>query len=353
MTVRKKGNKWYCRFQIDGVRYERRCPLAVDERTALQAEKIIATEIMRGNLDYAKAKILPKLKDLIKIFLDYSKTNKKSYCNDVISANKFLSYWGNCEINTITSSSIENFKLHLKETYKNKNATINRDIQALNKMFNLAIENNITEKNPVQKVKKLKEDNFKIRFLDKKEEKRLFEALNYHYTVTTREKIQKEFYPYKHLENIIICALQTGMRRAEIFGLLKSCVDIENGYIELLQTKSNKARKIPISEKLKPILKEALNDKTNKSEYIFINPATKTKYVDIKHAFNNLILQARIKNFRFHDFRHTVATRMVTAGIDLAVIQEILGHASIQTTMRYAHPVPERKKQAIDILSSF
>ena len=61
----------------------------------------------------------------------------------------------------------------------------------------------------------------------------------------------------------------------------------------------------------------------------------------------------KIKKFRFHDFRHTVATRMVEAGIDLAVVQEILGHANIQTTMRYAHPVPERKKQAIDALSSF
>ena len=67
MTVRKKGNKWYCRFQIDGVRYERRCPLAVDERTAKQAEKIIAAEIMRGNLDYAKAQKKATVKDALKI----------------------------------------------------------------------------------------------------------------------------------------------------------------------------------------------------------------------------------------------------------------------------------------------
>lgn len=353
MTVRKKGNKWYCRFQIDGVRYERRCPLAVDERTALQAEKIIATEIMRGNLNFAKAKILPKLKDLTTIYLDYSKTNKNSYQNDVNSVNVFLDYWGNCEANAITSADIESFKAHLKDTTTNKNSTINRHLQALSKMFNLGIANGLIEKNPMRQVKKLKEDNFKMRFLDKKEEKRLFEALNYHYTVTTRERTQKEFFPFKHLEELIICALQTGMRRGEIFGLLKSCVDIKNGYIELLKTKSGKARKIPISNKLKPILEKALNDKTNESEYVFVNPETRTKYNDIKHAFSNLLLKAKIKNFRFHDFRHTVATRMVEAGIDLAVVQEILGHANIQTTMRYAHPVPERKKQAIDALSSF
>ena len=59
---------------------------------------------------------------------------------------------------------------------------------------------------------------------------------------------------------------------------------------------------------------------------------------------------ANIKNFRFHDLRHTVATRLVENNIDLAVIQEILGHAHIETTMRYAHPVPKRKLEAIDVL---
>ena len=353
MTVRKKGNKWYCRFQIDGVRYERRCPLAVDERTALQAEKIIAAEIMRGNLNYAKAQAHTKLKDLTTLYLEYSKTNKAIYKKDVYSVKVFLNFWGNCEARAITSADIESFKAHLMETTTNKNSTINRHLQALSKMFNLGIDNGLIDKNPMRKVKRLKEDNFKIRFLEKTEEKRLFKALDYHYTVTTRERTKKEFYPYKHLENIIVCALQTGMRRGEILGLLKNCVDLKNEYLELLKTKSGKARKIPISKKLKPILEQALNDKTNTSDYVFINPATGTKYKDIKHAFAGLMQQAKIKNFRFHDFRHTVATRMVEAGIDLAVVQEILGHASIQTTMRYAHPVPERKKQAIDALSSF
>lgn len=62
---------------------------------------------------------------------------------------------------------------------------------------------------------------------------------------------------------------------------------------------------------------------------------------------------ANIENFRFQHLRHTVATRLVESGIDLVVVQEILGHANIQTTMRYAHPVPERKKHAVDILSSY
>ena len=88
------------------------------------------------------------------------------------------------------------------------------------------------------------------------------------------------------------------------------------------------------------------------SEYVFINPETNKPYKDIKKAFSTVLKNANIKNFRFHDLRHTVATRMVESGTDLVVVQEILGHSSIQTTMRYAHPVPENKKRAIECLSN-
>ena len=78
--------------------------------------------------------------------------------------------------------------------------------------------------------------------------------------------------------------------------------------------------------------------------------ATNKPYTDIKKSFSTVLKNANIENFRFHDLRHTVATRMVESGVDLLVVQEILGHSNIQTTMRYAHPVPERKKKAIDCL---
>lgn len=82
---------------------------------------------------------------------------------------------------------------------------------------------------------------------------------------------------------------------------------------------------------------KALSDENNTSEYVFINPETDTKYDNINRSFHTLLKRAGIENFRFHDLRHTAATRLTWSNIDLTVVQEILGHASIQTIMRYAH----------------
>ena len=162
------------------------------------------------------------------MYLEYSKANKASYKDDIHNTNVTLNYFGNCSIEAVTPADIENFKMHIKNITSNKNATINKYLGALSKMFNLGIENKLIDKNPMRQVKKLKEDNHKIRFLTKDEETRLFNAIN----ETSR-----------HIEPILICALQTGMRRGEIFGLLKSCIDLRGGFIELLKTKSGKARK--------------------------------------------------------------------------------------------------------------
>lgn len=373
MSVRKRGGRWYCRFQIDGVRYERRCSTAVDERTALQAEKIIMAEIMRGDLDYAKAKKAIKLQDGINIYKNHSDNNKLSYKNDTGYIKKVIEFFGkNCLIENITPNKIEDFKAFLAN-YKTKNkikinnpnygkngcrkkyiykeieiekkranSTINRHIEMLSKMFNLCIDNGLIESNPCRSVGQLREENFKIRFLTPEEEKALYNAI---------EELENEGKDnYKYLKNIITCALQTGMRRAEIFNLKWSQIDFKEGFIEVLKTKSGKARKIPISPRLDVVLKNILV--TSNNEYVFINPETNKPYKDIKKAFSTVLQRANIKNFRFHDLRHTVATRMVESGTDLVVVQEILGHSSIQTTMRYAHPVPENKKRAIECLSN-
>ena len=83
------------------------------------------------------------------------------------------------------------------------------------------------------------------------------------------------------------------------------------------------------------------------SDFVYYNPETKTAVKDIKTGFKAACRRAEITGLRFHDLRHTAATKMIEAGVDLVTVSKILGHASIQMTMRYAHPKPENMKRAV------
>ena len=268
----------------------------------------------------------------------------------MLSTTIFLKYFGNINLEDITPARIEDFKRDIKKERNSKNATVNRYLQALSKMLNLAVANELLNKNPMWSVKKLKENNYKTRVLLPEEEKRLFEEIERGYEVVGRDKAKKIIYPYIHLKPLIICALQTGMRKSEILKLKWSNIDFDYEYIELLETKSGKSRKIPISSKLMKIFKKILA--TSNSEYVFVNPSTNSNYIDIHRAFETVLKNAEINNFRFHDLRHTAATRMLEKGADIRTVQEILGHSSVSVTERYTHTNAKSKKSAIELLCS-
>lgn len=333
MSVYKnKNGKWYCRFQIDGERHHYLCNGAKTQQEAKKIEDGFRYKLQQQQngviLRDLKNITFAKLKQL---YLEYAKNNNRSYKNYVYYVNILENYFKPSTIvQKIKPKNIEQFKEYMLNENK-KHSTINRYLEILSKMFNIGISNKLLIENPVTEVKKLLEDNYKIRFLTIDEEKRLYQNLT------------------SQLEPIVTTALQTGMRKGEILKLRWDCIDFDYGFIELLETKSGKSRKIPISKKLEKTLMNI--EKT--SNFVFINPQTGLPYADIKKSWSTAIKKANIKNFRFHDLRHTVATRLVEKGIDLLVVKEILGHADVKTTMRYSHPVPKRKLEAIDVLNSY
>jgi integrase len=88
-------------------------------------------------------------------------------------------------------------------------------------------------------------------------------------------------------------------------------------------------------------------------EFVFVNPGTGQRRVDIKKGSVAVCREAEISDFRFHDLRHTAATRMADAGIDAFTIAEILGHTTIQMTRRYTHALNENKRRAVESLSGY
>jgi len=152
-----------------------------------------------------------------------------------------------------------------------------------------------------------------------------------------------------YIKPILICALHTGMRSSEIKNLKWSCVNFEEGYINVLKTKSGRPRQIPLSD----LLREELSKINKLSAYVFTNPKTLKPYTNIRDRFTDLCEKNKIDSIRVHDLRHTAATRMVASGIDIVVVQDILGHANLSVTQRYSHPVPDRKKKAIEALNNY
>lgn len=143
-------------------------------------------------------------------------------------------------------------------------------------------------------------------------------------------------------------ALYTGMRRGEIFNLKWFDVDFNRGLIQIRESKSGKKRVVPINVTIKMLL----DDLKPKSEYVFPSPKTGGKLDNIKRSFRRAVTEAGIEDFRFHDLRHTAATRMADAGADTFTLMKILGHSDIRMTARYAHATDAALRRAVENLDA-
>ena len=124
-------------------------------------------------------------------------------------------------------------------------------------------------------------------------------------------------------------------------------VDFTRGVIHVRQTKTDRDRVVPMNREVR----EMLERQPKASGYVFPSPKTGGRLIDIKHKFDEARTAAGIKDFRFHDLRHTAATRLADAGVNVVVIAEILGHSDIRTTKRYSHAMEEAKREAMEKLA--
>ena len=153
------------------------------------------------------------------------------------------------------------------------------------------------------------------------------------------------------LKTIIVFTLNTGLRRGELVELKWTDIDLFRKTLTLLKTKNKEKRTIPLNNTVLKLLK-AKGNVRHISGYVFTSEDGKG-FLNGQHVYKTLkhsAEQAGIAKLRFHDLRHTFATRLVQAGIDLYVVMELLGHKSLTMTMRYAHHYPESLRHGVDIL---
>lgn len=333
VRLNKSGQeRWNIYYRVDGIRIRKAVKNAQSRADALKVLQLEVADAFRGQHGLKKPEKAKTFKEFADQYYEsYAKINKKSFISDYYMLEQLKKKWGAYDIRQINPLLIEGFRKDLLERGR-KRSTTNRYLALLGKMMNLAIDWGLLTQNPVSRVKFFSEKaNFRETILSLEEEDALL------------KKCPKRLLP------IVQVALNTGMRRGEILGLRWSQVDLAARTIKLSQTKSGKPRVIPINAFLFDIL-TGQERKTGYSDFVFLNRATRRPFQDVKRAFNTAATNAGIEGLRFHDLRHTFASRLVAAGVDLITVKDLLGHHSVKVTERYTHTNAEQKKKAVEML---
>lgn len=261
-------------------------------------------------------------------------------------------YFGKKKIRSITSGDLEGYKLTRLNTPTQRGqrvpgqeekvekprtlTTVNRELSLLRRVLNIAHREGWINKNPFFATDKLisaADEKKRDRVLTREEEKALLEQC-----VGVRA----------HLKPIIICALDTGMRSGEIFSLKWKDVDLDLGLITIaaLNTKTLQTRQIALSYRLAEKLEKLFKLAKSAEDLVF-------GIASAKRSFASARTDAKLNDLRFHDLRHTAATRLIQQGIPLQEVGRILGHTQANTTYRYVNANTDTARRAAEAMNEF
>ena len=382
MGIYQRGKNWYVDFTFKGQRV--RESIGPSRKSAKKVISKKKTEIAENKyLDKRKEPDPIKFHEFGKEYLQWAKTNKKpsSWNRELSTTRRLDKEFEGKILQEITTWQIEKWKAKRKEAIKKPDAvigsckqkgrdsvekeiwfveftsprgskgrrrfetkeeaesylkrlqspvrpaTVNRELSLLKHMYTKAIEWGKCKENPAKKVKKLKGEVKRVRFLMPDEVQTLLSNCA------------------DHLKPIVTVAVHTGMRKGEILSLKWEQVNFEQGIVTLHDTKNNERRDIPMDETVKTALKEM----ERKSEHVFCNEEGEG-FVRLQSSFEGALEKCGIEDFRFHDLRHTFASNLVMAGEDLNTVRELLGHKDLTMTLRYAHLSPNHKTRAVNVL---
>lgn len=321
-----------------------------DRRQAQLMEAMYKADLARGviTLKPKQSPQPPKRFDefVTTFFLPWSRDthqgHPRSYRRHVTSTKPLLRFFGNKELSEVTAGDVEQYKAHRASCVSPKTgrqfrpASVNRDLDALRGICNLAIKHKIINQNPVKGVRFLREDNEQTRVLSHEEEAVYLEAA----TLRLRE--------------VATLILNTGLRPEEVYRLRREDVHLLEGYLHVPFGKTRAAKRdIPLSNEARKLLADRL-EKLGTEVYVFPSKRDSRRPMgNIANTHHRTVKRAGLAPFRLYDLRHTFATRAVQSGMDLPTLAGILGHSKLHMVLRYAHPTPEHKRLAITRLERY
>lgn len=337
-----RDRKFRVRVSMKGKRVTR----VVDNLTiAREVEAAFKGDLVRDEFEITshKAKKATTLADVWDKYLPWAKEYKGTWRDDSYHYGKHIEpRFGSKALESITPFDIEKMKSELKKGLNAHGkpyaaATIKHQIVLLRRLFNVARKWGMYEGgNPVERVQMPKIDNQRTEFLTNDELTRLMETL--------------DAWPVKESAAFVKFAMLTGLRRGELFKLTWDDVDFERSLVTLRTPKGGKTTTLPLSAQAIAVLRSL--DVTAS----FVFPGKKNKQgtdegfkqrTDFKGPWERIRKAAGLPgDFRFHGLRHHFASTLVSNGVDLGIVRELLTHKHVGTTERYAHFAPATVKEA-------
>jgi integrase len=296
--------------------------------------------------------------------------NRKTGQDTVMMIHRAFKSILNVPLDQITVAKLEQWRTQQKRQRNVKASSLNRELTALKAAINWAVRMDIIKENPMNKFKPLPERDSKkiVRYLSDDERSRFMAALDERENKMRQERqshnewlksrelelLPQLGYFTDHLKPMLLLGLSTGIRRKALFSLEWRDVNFQERVL-VLRADTDKADKmnfIPLNDTAYDVLSHwrEQSGKPAPNSLVFPSPRTGKKIDNCNSAWEALLKKAEIEDFRWHDMRHDFASRLVMKGIDLNTVRELLGHADLKMTLRYAHLAPAGKLNAVKLL---
>ncbi len=341
LEVRSSGGKTFYLRYFDQTGRQRQHKIGghadISFNQARKAARQLRSEVVLGG-DPSGAKdsqkAIPLYADLSAQHLAHAKPIMKSYDSlETIMRLHILPRWGRCRLDEITSQAVAKW-LGEKSEEGLMLATVEKVRVSFGRSFELARRWGLPggDHNPARGLTRPKFDNRRERFLTADEAGRLLKAAG--------DSLNPQLRP------LVALLLLTGARVSELLQAEWRHIDLERRAWLIPVTKTGKSRYVPLSQAAIDMI-EGL-PRFDGCPYVLPNPETKLPFVSIKHSWQKARKDARLPDLRIHDLRHSAASFMINAGIDLFAVGKVLGHADYKSTMRYSHLANETLLSAVE-----
>jgi len=330
----KRGETWYFDARIDGIRYREKLGKGFSRTIAKEYAAARRIKILNEEAGFRKKKKIDlSFEDAANAFLKHAEAE--------LRPRTFLTYKECCGRLRVSFAGKRLSQITTWLVQKHRQARIdagakiraNREVSCLKNLFNFCLRMKLYEgENPTHGIRLPKEPWTRIRFLDYDEEARLLQEL------------------HEPLRTLVVLGIHAGIRiQSEGVGLTWEHVDLTRNLVTVPAhlAKNGHERVIPLNQMIRTALAELRKDATHESIFISTDGLP---YRHIRKSFDRACKRAKVYGVTPHVLRHTFASRLVMAGVDLRTIQELGGWKSLDMVMRYSHLSPQHKAQAVEAI---